>query len=240
VVTLFISDLHLDQSRPAATQAFLNFLATEAAAADALYILGDLFEYWIGDDDPDTHNRTIADALATLTSSGVRCYIMHGNRDFMLGGDFIRNSGTVLLHDPTLIYVGNESVLLSHGDVLCTDDLGYQRYRRIVHNPIAQRIYNSVPFSWRKRLVLKIRGASMAKYGMKAPQILDVNQRAVADFMRSYDVLTLLHGHTHRPSIHQFDLDGQIARRIVLGDWYNGSSILRWDTKGPQLQQAAF
>jgi len=240
VATLFVSDLHLDGSRPAATDAFLNFLNREAAAADALYILGDLFEFWIGDDDPDPEYRKVTAALAKLTATGVRCHIMHGNRDFMLGGDFFQASGTIFLHDPTLIYVGGQSVLLSHGDMLCTDDIGYQRFRRIVRNPTVQKAYKSMPFSWRQRIALKIRGTSKAHYGSKPPDILDVNQAAVEHLLRQYGVKTLLHGHTHRPAIHTFTMDGQEATRIVLGDWYGRSSILKWDTDGPQLEHAAF
>lgn len=240
MATLFISDLHLDGSRPAATDAFLEFLTGDAVTADALYILGDLFEFWIGDDDPDPIYRKVIAALAKLTSSGTRCHVMHGNRDFMLGADFIKASGTIFLHDPTLIYVGGQTVLLSHGDVLCTDDIGYQRFRRIVRNPVVQRIYNSMPFSWRERITLKIRGTSMAKYGTRPPAILDVNQQAVEIFLRQYGATTLLHGHTHRPAIHRFNLDGKPATRIVLGDWYGNSSVLRWDTDGPQLQSSSF
>ncbi len=240
MATLFISDLHLDGSRPAATDAFLNFLASDAAVADALYILGDLFEFWIGDDNSDQNFRKVIDGLAKLTASGVRCHIMHGNRDFMLGGDFIKASGTIFLHDPTLIYVGGQSVLLSHGDILCTDDISYQRFRRIVRNPVTQKIYNAMPFSWRQKITLKIRGTSMAKYGTRPPEILDVNQPAVENFMRQYGVSTLLHGHTHRPAIHPFKLDGKPATRIVLGDWYGNSSVLRWDMDGPRLLSSPF
>jgi UDP-2,3-diacylglucosamine hydrolase len=240
VATLFVSDLHLDGSRPAATDAFLNFLDREAAAADALYILGDLFEFWIGDDDPDAEYQRVTAALAKLTSTGVRCHVMHGNRDFMLAREFFKASGTIFLHDPTLIYVAGQSVLLSHGDVLCTDDIGYQRFRRIVRNPVVQKIYNAMPFSWRQSIALKIRGSSKAKYGSRPPEILDVNQQAVEYFLREYGVKTLLHGHTHRPAIHRLEMDGQEATRIVLGDWYSKTSVLKWDASGPQLQQADF
>ena len=126
---LFVSDLHLDASRPAATEAFLRFLNADARQADSLYILGDLFEYWISDEDQNPHYQTIIKALAETAASGVRCYIMHGNRDFMLGKRFERESGTTLIHDPTLIYAGEKSILLSHGDTLCTDDTSYQRFR---------------------------------------------------------------------------------------------------------------
>jgi UDP-2,3-diacylglucosamine hydrolase len=240
VAILFVSDLHLDGSRPAATDAFLDFLTVDAVAADALYILGDLFEFWIGDDDPNPTYRKIIAALAKLTSGGVRCHVMHGNRDFMLGADFIKASRTIFLHDPTLVYVGGQTVLLSHGDLLCTDDVGYQRFRRIVRNPVTQKIYNAIPFSWRERIALKIRGTSMAKYGKRPPAILDVNQQAVENFMRQYGVTTLLHGHTHRPAIHTFKLDGKPATRIVLGDWYGNSSVLWWGADGPQLRSSSF
>jgi len=240
VATLFVSDLHLDESRPAATDAFLNFLSQEAAAADALYILGDLFEFWIGDEDPDPEYRKVTAALARLTAGGVRCYIMHGNRDFMLGREFFKASGATFLHDPTLIYVGGQSVLLSHGDILCTDDAGYQRFRRIVRNPVMQKVYNAMPFSWRQRITLKIRGSSKANYGTKPPEILDVNQRAAEDFLRQHGVKTLVHGHTHRPAIHTFTMDDQEITRIVLGDWYRRSSVLKWDSNGPQLVYADF
>ena len=240
MATLFISDLHLDGSRPSAQNAFLRFLAEEAINADALYILGDLFEFWIGDDDPDPHYRKVTNALAKLTSSGVRCHIMHGNRDFMLGPDFFRESGTIFLHDPSLIFVGGESVLLSHGDVLCTDDKSYQRYRRLVRHPLAQQMYNALPFRWRQRITMKIRGNSMAQYGSRPVEILDVNQQAVEDFLRGYRVNKLLHGHTHRPAFHSFDLDGKKAVRMVLGDWYESASVLRWDRNGPQLQCTDF
>jgi UDP-2,3-diacylglucosamine hydrolase len=235
VATLFISDLHLDGSRPAATESFLDFLVKDAPSADAVYILGDLFEYWIGDDDPDPHFGAIRSALTRLTAGGTRCHIMHGNRDFMLGSAFFSSTGTVFLPDPTLIYVGGQSVLLSHGDMLCTDDVGYQRFRRIVRNPLTQKIYNNMPFGWRERVAMKIRGASVAKYGKQKPDILDVNQQAVENFMRQYGMRTLLHGHTHRPAIHTFEMDGKTATRVVLGDWYDGRSILRWDDNGPQL-----
>jgi UDP-2,3-diacylglucosamine hydrolase len=240
VATLFVSDLHLDGSRPAATDAFLNFLENEAATADALYILGDLFEFWIGDDDPNAEYQRVTAALAKLTATGVRCHIMHGNRDFMLGREFFKASGTIFLHDPTLIYVGGESVLLSHGDALCTDDVGYQRFRRIVRNPIMQNLYNAMPFSWRQLITLKIRGSSKAKYGSRPPEILDVNEQAVKTFLCQYGVRTLLHGHTHRPAIHTIDINGKVTTRIVLGDWYSRSSVLRWDTNGPQLQHTNF
>ena len=237
---LFISDLHLDASRPDATATFIRFLQQDASGSDALYILGDLFEFWIDDSDPNPHHRTIIESLAELTSGGTPCYIMHGNRDFMLGPQFARETGTTLLFDPTLIYVGGQSVLLSHGDHLCTDDEGYQRYRRIVRNPTVQRAYNKLPWALKLWIARKIRGSSSSNYGRKRPEILDVNPQAVRSELRRYQVSTLLHGHTHRPAIHEIDLDGKPATRIVLGDWYDQGSVLRWDNAGPRLTALDF
>jgi len=240
VVVLFVSDLHLDASRPAATEAFLRFLRQDAQKVDTLYILGDLFEYWISDEDQNPHHRAIVAALAELTASGVKCCIMHGNRDFMLGKRFEQESGTTLIHDPTLIYASGKSVLLSHGDTLCTDDIGYQRYRNIVRKPWLQAIYNALPFVLKRFLAAKIRGKSMIELHEKPPEIMDVNQQAVIDTLNKHEVDTLLHGHTHRPGVHQFEFDGRQMTRIVLGDWYEFGSVLRWDAAGPQLSTLDF
>jgi UDP-2,3-diacylglucosamine hydrolase len=240
MVVLFISDLHLDASRPAATKTFRQFLHQEASQVDALYILGDLFEYWISDEDQNPHYREVIDALAELTTAGVKCYIMHGNRDFMLGRRFAQESGTTLLYDPTLIYAGGKSILISHGDMLCTDDHSYQRFRRIVRSAWFQRIYTALPFFLKRRLAIKARSKSGDSMDDKPPEILDVNQDAVADILKLHKVDTLLHGHTHRPYIHQFEIDGKIMMRIVLGDWYESGSVLRWDQAGPQLSTLDF
>ena len=240
MIVLFVSDLHLDASRPAATEAFLRFLRQDAQKVDVLYILGDLFEYWISDEDPNPHYREVVAALATLTASGVRCFIMHGNRDFMLGDQFIRETGTTLIHDPTLIYAGGRSVLLSHGDMLCTDDLSYQRFRKIVRSNWFQNIYKWLPFAFKSRLAAKARRRSVQLLGNKPPEILDVNQDAVVSILQQYDVDTLLHGHTHRPAIHEFEANKRQLSRIVLGDWYESGSVLRWDEAGPQLTSLKF
>jgi UDP-2,3-diacylglucosamine hydrolase len=240
VEVLFVSDLHLDASRPAATDTFCRFLKKEAAQADALYILGDLFEYWIGDEDQNPHYRSIVTALTQLTVSGVPCYIMHGNRDFMLGKQFERESGATLIHDPTLIYAGGKSILLSHGDSLCTDDYAYQRFRRIVRSKLFQRIYKSLPFSLKSLLAKKARNKSTSSMDNKPPEILDVNQQAVNNTMQLYDVDTLLHGHTHRAAVHDFEFNGVKKTRIVLGDWYETGSVVRWDTTGPHLTTLNF
>jgi len=240
VEVLFVSDLHLDASRPAATEAFLRFLNVDARQADSLYILGDLFEYWISDEDQNPHYQTIIKALAETAASGVRCYIMHGNRDFMLGKRFERESGTTLIHDPTLIYAGEKSILLSHGDTLCTDDTSYQRFRKIVRSKWFQGAYNLLPFALKRTLAARARSRSMSILGNKPPEILDVNQAAVEAILQQYDVDTLLHGHTHRPAIHQFEVDGRMMTRIVLGDWYEAGSVLRWGATGPTMTALSF
>ena len=240
MTTLFISDLHLHPERPAADAAFIRFLETEARDAAALYILGDLFEVWIGDDDIDDHARKIIAALRNLSDNGTPCYFMAGNRDFMIGEAFAEQAGIELLYDPTLIYVAGESVLISHGDFLCTDDASYQRYRRFVRNPRNQRIAMAFPAFCRAWLGRRIRSKSIANAERKQPEIQDVNAQAVLSALRSYGVVTLLHGHTHRPAIHDFDLDGRAAQRIVLGDWYEQGSVLRWDASGPSLATLAF
>jgi UDP-2,3-diacylglucosamine hydrolase len=240
VTSLFISDLHLHPDRPAATSAFKNFLATEARDAKVLYILGDLFEAWFGDDNLCAHDRDVISALAELTQSGTPCFFMHGNRDFMIGPQFAAESGVDILYDPTLIYVGGESVLISHGDFLCTDDVSYQRYRKIVRNPVLQRLAMAMPLQFRAWIGTIIRRKSIASADYKRPEILDVNEDTVRLTLRNYGVEKMIHGHTHRPAIHEFDMNGRAAQRIVLGDWYDHGSVLAWDDAGPKLETRAF
>lgn len=240
MTTLFISDLHLHPDRPAAGAAFMQFLETDARQADALYILGDLFEAWVGDDDIDEHDQQIISCLRQLTDAGTPCYFMHGNRDFMIGANFANAAGIKLLYDPTLIYVGGRSVLISHGDFMCTDDESYQRYRKLARNPGYQRIAMAFPAFCRTWLGKRIRKISIANAQVKRPEIQDVNTNAVRKTLLDYGVQTMVHGHTHRPAIHDFDLDGTPAQRIVLGDWYEQGSVLRWDTSGPRLSSLAF
>ena len=236
--TLFISDLHLDGSRPDITSQFLEFLRTEAAQAQALYILGDLFEAWIGDDDPDADKQRVIGALRNLTHGGVACYVMHGNRDFLLGSRFCRETGTQLLKDGTVIDLYGRRVLLLHGDTLCTDDHAYQRLRRTVRNPLVKLILRSLSLRQRQRLAQRMRAGSKAHIDAmdkSAPYIMDVNAQAVVRTFQQYDVNCMIHGHTHRPAIHQVDVAGQAATRIVLGDWYDQGSVLRWDERGYEL-----
>lgn len=218
----------------------MRFLDVEAAGSTALYILGDLFEYWIGDAGPNAHDRRIIDALSRLTSSGVRCFVMHGNRDFLLGDQFFRESGTIPLADPTLIYVGGQSVLVSHGDLLCTDDISYQRFRRVVRSPLFKKIYAVLPMVFKQWLARTARKKSTDSHQLKPPEILDVNQGAVERTMQKYSVTTILHGHTHRPAIHEFSVNGHSCKRIVLGDWYDQGSVLRWGDKRPELTTLSF
>ena len=236
--TLFISDLHLDGSRPDITDQFLNFLQAEARDAQALYILGDLFEAWIGDDDPDPDKRRVVQALRSLTASGVACHVMHGNRDFLLGKRFCAETGARLLADSTVVDLYGRRVLLLHGDTLCIDDPAYQRLRRIVRNPMVQFIMRNLSLRQRQRLAQKMRAGSKAHIDAMdraAPYIMDVNAQAVAQALQEHHVDCMIHGHTHRPAIHEVALPGGKATRIVLGDWYDQGSVLRWDGSGYEL-----
>ena len=235
MTTLFISDLHLEAARPEIGQQFLAFLESEGVHADALYILGDLFEYWIGDDDPDPYYASMKEALSGLTGRGVPVYFMHGNRDFMIGESFAGDTGVRLLADPTTVNLYGRPVLLSHGDSLCTDDVKYQEVRRMTRNPAWQTAMLGKSVEERRVFAEQARTDSMAHGASVDQKISDVNQAAVEALLRRHDVLTLLHGHTHRPAIHEFPLDGRPATRIVLGDWYEQGSVVRWDEDGPEL-----
>jgi len=234
--TLFVSDLHLDAAWPDVTTQFIAFLRREARVARALYILGDLFEVWIGDDDPDPAKREVLAALRELTASGVPCFVMHGNRDFMLGERFCRDTGCRLLADGTVVELDGERVLLMHGDVLCIDDVSYQRLRRIVRNPLARWIFRHLSLAQRERLAGRLRAGSRMHTTATAPAIMDVNDMAVRDAFRRSRVHTLIHGHTHRPAVHRLDIDGAPVRRIVLGDWHRTGSVLDWTSSGAELR----
>lgn len=236
--TLFISDLHLDGERPEITAQFLDFLDREARPAHALYILGDLFEAWIGDDDPDPDKRRVIASLRSLTHSGVPVYFIHGNRDFLIGRRFAAETGVTLLADPTLIQVYGKRVLLMHGDTLCIDDPDYQRLRRIVRNPIVQFILRCLSLGQRQKLAARMREGSrahIASMDKAAPQIMDVNQAEVRRTFEQLRVDFIVHGHTHRPAIHKVQLANSTVTRIVLGDWYEQGSVLRWNKRGFEL-----
>lgn len=236
--TLFISDLHLDSERPEITAQFLEFLEREARQARALYILGDLFEAWIGDDDPDPDKRRVTSALRSLTESGVPVYFIHGNRDFLIGRGFAAATGVELLPDGTRIELYGKRVLLMHGDTLCIDDSDYQRLRRIVRNPVVQFILRRLSLGQRQKLAARMRAGSKAhieSMDRTQPQIMDVNQDAVRRTFATERVDAIVHGHTHRPAIHEVNVGDRVGTRIVLGDWYEQGSVLRWDEQGFEL-----
>ncbi len=230
--TLFISDLHLDPASPAIARQFLSLLEGEARSARALYVLGDLFEAWLGDDDPAPSSREVVGALRRLTDAGVPCYVMRGNRDFMIGERFCAETGATLLQDGTIVDLDGERVLLLHGDVLCTDDVSYQRFRRVVRNPAAQWLLRHMSLERRQGLARKMREGSRMHVTATAPEIMDVNADAVAAAFRRSGVRTMIHGHTHRPAIHSLVVDGEPRRRIVLGDWYTQGSVLEVSPAG--------
>ncbi|TRO40217.1 UDP-2,3-diacylglucosamine diphosphatase [Pseudomonas sp. ALS1131] len=235
---LLISDLHLEEKRPDITRAFLLFLATRARQAEALYILGDFFEVWIGDDGMTPFQHEIACALRELSDAGTRIYLMHGNRDFLIGKAFCREAGCTLLSDPHKVQMGDESVLLMHGDSLCTLDVGYMKLRRWLRNPLSLLILRNLPLSTRQKLARKLRNESRTQTRMKASEIVDVTPEEVVKVMTEYGVRTLIHGHTHRPAVHELEVNGQPARRIVLGDWDSQGWALQVDETG--FNQAPF
>lgn len=227
MTTLFISDLHLDDRRPETTAVLQKFLLDEAVDADALYILGDLFEFWLGDDVPSQCSVAVADALSKLSANGVPCYFMHGNRDFLLQENYARQAGMKLLPEEHVIELYGERVLLMHGDSLCTDDIDYQQLRAVVRNPAWQQNTLSKTPQERLQMALQMREASAEHTGNKDMSIMDVNHDEVISAFARHDVLRLIHGHTHRPATHNLEVNGQSAQRIVLGDWYTQGSVLR-------------
>ena len=238
MATLLISDLHLQEERPDITRAFLHFLATRARQADALYILGDFFEAWVGDDGMSAYQQSIARALRELTDSGTRLYLMHGNRDFLIGKQFCRETGAKLLNDPSLVTLEGQRVLLMHGDSLCTQDLAYMKLRRWLRHPLTLFILRHLPLSTRFKLARKLRSESKAQTRMKAAEIIDVTPELIPQVLAQHGVTTLIHGHTHRPATHDLRVNGQPARRIVLGDWDACGWALQIDENG--FQQAPF
>ncbi|MBK5001008.1 3-diacylglucosamine diphosphatase [Pseudomonas sp. S31] len=237
---LLISDLHLQEERPDITRAFLDLLDGRARHAEALYILGDFFEAWIGDDAMTPFQQSICQALRQLSDSGTAIYLMHGNRDFLLGQGFCKAAGATLLPDPSVIELGGEAVLLMHGDTLCTRDAAYMKLRRYLRNPLTLWILRHLPLSARHKLARKLRSESRAQVRMKATEIVDVTPEEVPRVMAAHGVRTLVHGHTHRPAIHKLVVDGQPARRIVLGDWDRRGWTLQVDEHGFQLEPFEF
>ena len=227
VPALFISDLHLSEDRPAANERFFSFLEGTARKAGSLYILGDFFEYWIGDDDlAYPFNAVIAGMLRELTRGGVRLYVMHGNRDFLIGPAFCAATGAALLDDPALIELDGEKTLLMHGDTLCTDDLDYQGWRRTARSAAWQQQFLAKSLDQRRIAVGGMREKSKQVVQAKPAEIMDVNDAAVRDAMERHGVKRLIHGHTHRPGRHAVSLAGGRGERWVLPDWYGTGGYL--------------
>ncbi len=234
--TWFVSDLHLDPATPEIAERFLRFLEGPVQGAASLYLLGDVFEAWLGDDDPEAAHRDVVAALAAVTARGTLLYLMHGNRDFLLGERFCAETGATLLDDPVIAMIGTDHVLLSHGDGLCVDDGAYQRLRALVRDPDVRRAFVALPLASRKRLASEARAGSREHLAGAGEYITDVNQAAVETLMREAGVRTMIHGHTHRPGMHRFDVDGDQCTRIVLGAWHATASVLYWDSAGYRLR----
>ncbi len=235
MTTLFISDLHLCAERPEKLTLFKRLLRGPARDAESLYILGDLFEAWAGDDDNTPPHGEIIAELTSYVQAGHRLLIMRGNRDYLLSQRFANTTGGQLLDDEVVIELNGQKVLLMHGDTLCTEDVKYQVFRRIINNVVSRNIFMQFPYALRTKVWHKIRGAAKKSADKKSEYIIDVHQGAVESKMKKHDVLCLIHGHTHRQAIHEFKLDGQDAKRIVLGDWYQGDSVLVSNETGLKL-----
>ena len=238
MATLFVSDLHLDPERPAITELFGHFVDGEARDADALYILGDLFEAWVGDDDPSTAGAFVADRLRALADSGVPVSFIRGNRDFLLGQEYAERAGMTILPDPAVVMLQGEPTLILHGDLLCTDDTTYQAFRAQTRDPRWQAQFLAQPLLARVAFAAQARAASKARYGElqasgQSETITDVTPATVREWFKRYGVRRMIHGHTHRPAIHD---EGDGHTRIVLGDWYEQGSVLRVGASGARLE----
>ncbi|NOX27963.1 MAG: UDP-2,3-diacylglucosamine diphosphatase [Gammaproteobacteria bacterium] len=235
--TLFISDLHLAADRPDISQQFLSFMQNSAPRAEALYILGDLFEIWLGDDAITPAHDVIINAIRSISDRGIPVYFMHGNRDFLIGDEFAKACGCKLLNDPCVIDLYGTPTLLTHGDLLCTDDVDYQAFRAYIRNP--QTLEQLMALSIEERIAKgkEYRAGSQAANKEKSMEIMDVNQDAVIAMLREHNVSQMIMGHTHRPQVHAIEVDGKPAKRIVLGDWYEQGSQVYADASGCELQK---
>jgi UDP-2,3-diacylglucosamine hydrolase len=234
--TLFISDLHLHPSRPAIIKCFLTFLKQRQGRADALYILGDLFESWIGDDHPEPVYQPVKLALKAFSDAGTPVYVMHGNRDFLLGAKFAAETGCRLLPDPSRIELYGTATVLMHGESLCSDDKDYQHFRRTVRDPAWQRGILGLPIEQRLQMARQALELSAQSKQGKDETIMDANQDEVRRSVEENRANLLIHGHTHRPGIHSFRNNGRNITRIVLGDWHKTGSVLAIDRQGWQLK----
>lgn len=236
--SLFISDLHLSPDTPAATGTLLRFLRDIAPAAESLYVLGDLFEYWIGDEGLDQpFANEIVHAFRVLTDGGVHGYFMHGNRDFLVGERFAQASGLTLLRDPTSLDLYRTPTFLMHGDTLCSDDHEYQKFRAMVRNPAWQQAFLAKPLVERVQMAREVRGKSEQAKQVKDMVIMDVAPASVDEAFRAHGYARLIHGHTHRPAHHRHTIDGRECERLVLADWYDHGSFLLCDAGGCRAQQ---
>ncbi len=234
--TLFVSDIHLDTSRSSIIDLFNAFLTRRAVQADALYILGDLFEYWVGDDAHFDEYASTFDALKQLTDQQVPVYFLHGNRDFLIAERFAQLTGVSLLQEETVVTPYRQRILLMHGDTLCTDDVAYQNFRKKTHNKFLQKFVLSLPVFVRQAIAGRLRATSKQAIGQKPPEIMDVNQSAVDAAVQRNNVATLIHGHTHRSAIHNFTIDGEDYTRVVLGDWYFHGNVFCLSEQGMRLE----
>lgn len=226
---LFISDLHLAPERPEIIRLFLGFLDDTARHTRELYILGDFVEYWLGDDDPAPGLQPVFEQLRQLADSGVNIFMMHGNRDFLIGDALADRCGFTLIDDPWCIDANGDKVMLMHGDTLCTDDLEYQKLRVMLRDPAWQQDFLGKPLDERVAMAKALRERSRQETASKAEDIMDVNAEAVAGAFRDAGTRLIIHGHTHRPAIHRLKVDGEAATRVVLGDWYRHGSYLAFD-----------
>lgn len=226
---LFISDLHLAPERPDIIKLFIHFMNHQAAQAESLYILGDLVEYWLGDDDNAAGLNEVFSAMKQQADKGLKIYLMHGNRDFLMGEELAKRCGCTLIHEPCVVDFDNTPVLLMHGDILCTDDLRYQELRLMLRNPAWQQDFLSKPLAEREQMALALRKQSQEETQLKASDIMDVNATAVEKAFADNGVSLMIHGHTHRPAVHEFEINNTAVKRIVLGDWYDQGSVLEFN-----------
>lgn len=236
--SLFVSDLHLSAERPAILEAFLEFLVGPGAEAEALYVLGDLFEYWAGDDDlEEPFNRRVVGALRGFTLKGGELYLMHGNRDFLMGEALAGACGARLLEDPVLVDVHGTPTLLMHGDTLCVDDADYMAFRAQVRAPAWREAFLALPLEARKARIAALRTESRRAQSAKPPEIMDANEEAIGRVLRERGYPRLIHGHTHRPARHVHHVDGRACERWVLPDWYEQGGYLRCDARGCEARK---
>lgn len=238
--TYFISDLHLSANRDDINQCLFEFLREQAPKAEALYVLGDLFEVWIGDDDQNDFTLRIANAFSALNQSGVPVYFIHGNRDFLIRERFAKQAGLIVLPEQQVVDLYGEATLIMHGDELCTKDIDYQAFRKKARSWWWPRIMLSLPLALRRKLAKKGRATSQLKQSKLSAEIMDVTPEEVVNYMEKYAVRRLIHGHTHRPAIHDLVINEQSAQRIVLGDWYEQGSVLKVSAGNIELTSIQF